>query len=59
MVGALWTDAAAWGDVGVGGAGDAALGADAVGGVKMDYEVLGTGNDMLMVTCSGTAVRLD
>ena len=28
MVGALWTDAAAWGDVGVGGAGDAALGAE-------------------------------
>ena len=37
----------------------AALGADAVVGVKMDYEVLGTGNDMLMVTCCGTAVRLD
>ncbi len=37
----------------------AALGADAVVGVKMDYEVLGTGNDMLMVTCSGTAVKLD
>ena len=37
----------------------AALGADAVVGVKMDYEVLGTGNDMFMVTCSGTAVKLD
>ena len=35
------------------------LGADAVVGVKMDYEVLGANNDMLMVTCSGTAVRLD
>ena len=36
----------------------AALRADAVIGVKMDYEVLGKGNDMLMVTCSGTAVKL-
>ena len=35
------------------------MGADAVVGVKMDYEVLGTGNDMLMVTCSGTAVTLN
>ena len=35
-----------------------ALGADAVVGVKMDYEVLGAKNDMLMVTCSGTAVKL-
>ena len=34
------------------------MGANAVVGVKMDYEVLGTGNDMLMVTCSGTAVRI-
>mgnify|MGYP000981590600 CR=1 FL=1 len=34
------------------------LGADAVIGVKMDYEVLGADNGMLMVTCSGTAVRL-
>lgn len=34
------------------------LGADAVIGVKMDYEVLGTANSMLMVTCSGTAVIL-
>lgn len=33
------------------------MGADAVIGVKMDYEVLGTDNGMLMVTCSGTAVR--
>lgn len=36
-----------------------ALRADAVVGVKMDYEVLGPSNDMLMVTCSGTAVKLD
>ena len=34
------------------------LGADAVIGVKMDYEVLGADNGMLMVTYSGTAVRL-
>lgn len=34
------------------------LGADAVIGVKMDYEVLGSDNGMLMVTCSGTAVVL-
>lgn len=35
------------------------LGADAVVGVKLDYEVLGTNNGMLMVTASGTAVRLE
>ena len=35
-----------------------AMGADAVIGVKMDYEVLGETNGMLMVSCSGTAVRL-
>lgn len=34
------------------------IGADAVVGVKMDYEVLGADNGMLMVTCSGTAVKL-
>ncbi len=34
------------------------LGADAVVGVKLDYEVLGPSNGMLMVTASGTAVRL-
>ena len=33
-----------------------ALGANAIIGVKMDYEVLGADNGMLMVTCSGTAV---
>ncbi len=37
----------------------AQLGADAVVGVDIDYEVLGTDNGMLMVTASGTAVRLD
>lgn len=34
----------------------AALGANAVVGVDIDYEVLGTDNGMLMVTASGTAV---
>ena len=36
-----------------------ALGADAVIGVDMDYEVLGADGSMLMVTASGTAVRLE
>ena len=35
------------------------LGADAVVGIDIDYEVLGQGNNMLMVTASGTAVMLD
>jgi uncharacterized protein YbjQ (UPF0145 family) len=34
------------------------LGADAVIGIDVDYEVLGGNNSMLMVTVSGTAVRL-
>lgn len=33
------------------------MGADAVVGVDVDYEVLGSNNGMLMVTASGTAVR--
>ena len=33
-------------------------GADAVVGIDIDYEVLGEGGGMLMVTASGTAVRL-
>jgi len=33
-------------------------GADAVVGVDLDYEVLGSANGMLMVTASGTAVKL-
>lgn len=37
----------------------AQLGADAVVSVDIDYEVLGADNGMLMVTASGTAVRLD
>ena len=35
------------------------LGADAVVGIDIDYEVLGEGGGMLMVTASGTAVKLD
>ena len=34
------------------------LGADAVVGIDIDYEVLGEKNGMLMVTASGTAVQL-
>ena len=34
----------------------AARGANAVIGVDIDYEILGTGNNMLMVSASGTAV---
>lgn len=34
------------------------LGADAIVGVDVDYEVLGADNGMLMVTISGTAVNL-
>ena len=37
----------------------AALGANAVVGVDIDYEVLGTDNGMLMVTASGTAVIIE
>jgi uncharacterized protein YbjQ (UPF0145 family) len=35
-----------------------AKGADAVVGVDLDYETLGVENGMLMVTASGTAVKL-
>ncbi|WP_040198128.1 heavy metal-binding domain-containing protein [Candidatus Soleaferrea massiliensis] len=34
-----------------------ALGADAIVGVAVDYEMLGANNGMMMVTVSGTAVR--
>jgi len=34
------------------------LGADAVVGVDIDYEVVGSGSSMLMVSASGTAVSL-
>ena len=36
-----------------------ALGANAVVGVDVDYEVLGANNGMLMVTASGTAVVVE
>lgn len=35
------------------------LGANAVVGVDLDYEVLGTNNGMLMVSASGTAVIIE
>lgn len=35
------------------------LGANAIVGVDLDYEVLGQSNGMLMVSVSGTAVILD
>ena len=35
------------------------MGADAVVGIDIDYEVLGQRGGMLMVTASGTAVRLE
>ncbi len=35
------------------------MGANAVVGVDLDYEVLGQGGNMLMVTASGTAVVTD
>ena len=36
-----------------------ARGADAIVGVDLDYEVLGSGNGMLMGASSGTAVALE
>ena len=35
------------------------LGANAIVGVDLDYETLGSANGMLMVTASGTAVTLE
>jgi uncharacterized protein YbjQ (UPF0145 family) len=35
-----------------------ALGADGVIGIDLDYEVLGQGGSMMMVSASGTAVKL-
>ena len=35
------------------------IGANAVVGIDIDYEVLGADNGMLMVTASGTAVIID
>jgi len=37
----------------------AKLGANAVVGVDLDYEVVGQGGSMLMVSASGTAVRIE
>jgi uncharacterized protein YbjQ (UPF0145 family) len=37
----------------------AALGANAVIGVDLDYETLGANGSMLMVTAAGTAVRIE
>lgn len=37
----------------------AALGANAVVGVDLDFEVLGQNNGMLMVSASGTAVTIE
>ena len=37
----------------------AAMGANAVVGVDIDYEILGADNGMLMVTASGTAVVVE
>lgn len=34
------------------------MGANAVVGIDLDYETIGSNGSMLMVTCSGTAVRL-
>jgi uncharacterized protein YbjQ (UPF0145 family) len=36
----------------------AELGADAIVGVDLDYEVLGKENGMMMVVANGTAVKL-
>jgi uncharacterized protein YbjQ (UPF0145 family) len=35
------------------------LGANAVIGVDLDYETIGTNGSMLMVTAAGTAVRIE
>jgi uncharacterized protein YbjQ (UPF0145 family) len=35
------------------------IGANAIVGVDIDYEVLGTNGGMLMVSCSGTAVIIE
>lgn len=35
------------------------MGANAVVGVDLDYETVGNGSSMLMVTASGTAVRVE
>jgi uncharacterized protein YbjQ (UPF0145 family) len=37
----------------------AKMGANAVVGIDLDYETLGSGGSMLMVTASGTAVQVE
>ena len=37
----------------------AAMGANAIVGIDLDYETVGQASSMLMVTCSGTAVQID
>ena len=37
----------------------ARLGANAIVGIDLDYETVGQSGSMLMVSCSGTAVRID
>lgn len=34
------------------------IGANAIVGIDIDYEAIGEGNSMIMVSCSGTAVRI-
>ena len=34
------------------------VGANAIVGIDIDYETIGEGNSMIMVSCSGTAVRI-
>ena len=36
----------------------ASMGANAIVGIDLDYETIGSGGSMLMVTASGTAVKL-
>lgn len=35
------------------------LGANAIVGIDLDYETVGEKSTMLMVSCNGTAVRID
>ena len=35
------------------------MGANAVVGIDLDYETVGSSSSMLMVTCSGTGVRIE
>ena len=36
-----------------------AMGANAIVGVDLDYETVGSNSSMLMVTASGTAVKIE